>query len=194
MSTKKETMLDESHRVEIEISVVLLGFVFVMYSIFLTMPSDVLILLNQVGITVTKGDIFIEWIRGADVFSQFGLYCALSLLGAVLLYIMFMRFKKEVILLTARSLLAFGLFSSVVLLILINALYSIRLVGVAQVNISLSPFASVILTLSAVVISCYLGASWGFWLYKYIKGRFSKSEATEATTVKRARAKLAIHL
>jgi hypothetical protein len=151
------------------------------------MPSDALILLNQVGIRITNGNIFIAWIRGADVFSEFGLYCALSLFGAILLYILFMRFKKEVILLTARSLLALGLFFSVFLLMLINALYSIRLVGATQVNISLSPFVSMILTLSIVVISLYLVASWGFWLYKNIKGKFLNSKATEATTVKKKR-------
>jgi len=176
---------NESPRIEIEISVVLLGFIFVMYSIFLTMPSEVLITLKQIGIRISTGtgdNIIIAWINSADVFSAAGLYCALSLLGAILFYLLFLRSRKEAILLTARSLLAFGLLLSVILLMLINELYSARLVGATQVNATISHFTGLIASFSLIAAIAYIVWSWGSWLYRNIRAR-SLQKQSQATSV-----------
>lgn len=173
--TEKETTLNESHRLEVEITTVLLGFVFVTYSIVLTAQSDVLSLMNQVGFRLPI-DNSVIWLRAVDVLSESGLYCSFSLLGAILFYLLFLRFKKEAMLLTARSLLAIGLFLSIVLLLLINALYSIRLVGATQVNVAISPFGSLVLNLSGIVAAIYILVIWVMWLHKNIRVRLKNAK------------------
>jgi hypothetical protein len=166
--SEKETNVSESHKLEIEISVVLLGFIFVMYSIILTMPSDVLNLLTPVGF---QNFFSIPYVRGVDLVSGAGLYCSFSLLAAVPFYLLFFKIRREWILLIARSLLAVGLYLSVILLVVINLLFSERLVGAVQTNVSVAPFGSIVLNLSALTIIFYLIATWGFWLYKNIRKR-----------------------
>jgi hypothetical protein len=161
--TKKETSVTESHRLEIEIAVVLLGFIFVMYSIILTMPSDVLKLLNPLIFTNLFG---IPYILGVDLMSVAGLYCSFSLLCAIPSYLLFVKFRKECALLIARSLLAVGLYFSVILLIIVNVLFSARLVSSTQVNTSVAPLGSLVLNVSSICLFFYLPSIWLYWLYK----------------------------
>lgn len=73
-----EEKVNESYKVEIEIATALLGFLFVMESIILTMPSDVLTCITNPTFTI-----FSIALDAADFISWAGLYCSLSLLGAI---------------------------------------------------------------------------------------------------------------
>lgn len=169
--TEKETTLNESHRLEIEITAVLLGFVFVMYSIILTMPNDVVTIVNQGGMTNFFGVPFVSY---GDIISEFGLCSSFSLLGAILFYIWFLKTKKETMLLTARSFLASGLFLSVFLLVAINTLIGARLVG-SKVNVYMNPFASLLLSFSTIATFGSILSLWVPWLYKNVRVRLKKA-------------------
>jgi len=170
--TEKETTLNESHRLEIEITAVLLGFVFVMYSIILTMPNDVVTIANQGGMTNFFGVPFVSY---GDIISEFGLYSSFSLLGAILFYLWFLKTKKETMLLTARSFLTSGLFLSVFLLVAINTLIGARLVG-SKVNVYMNPFASLLLSFSTIATFGYILTLWVPWLYKNVRVRLKKAK------------------
>lgn len=165
--SEKETNVSESHRLEIEISVVLLGFIFVMYSIILTMPNDVLTMVNQSGMTNFFGISFVSY---GDIISEFGLYSSFALLGAILFYLWFLKTKKETRLLIARSFLTSGLCLSVFLLVSINTLIGGRLVG-SKVNVYINPFAGLVLLFSTIATFGYILALWVPWLYKNIRER-----------------------
>lgn len=156
----RDEEVNKSHRLEIEIATVLLGFIFVIDSIILTMPSDVLDLIKRSGIANFLGMTLLS----ADVISEAGLYCSLSLLGAILLYLLYLRFLYKWILLIARSLMAVGLYLVVVLILLVNGVFMTRLVG-QQANVYMNPISGYILYISLFVTVGYIFVSWGRWLW-----------------------------
>jgi len=166
MPTKKETAIGESFRTEIEVAVVLLGFVFVMFSIVLTMPNDVLTLVKQAGMTDFFG---VPFVSAGYIISTFGLYSSFSLLGAVLFYLLFLKTKKEATLLSARSFLAFGLYLSIFLLVEVNLLIGARLVGY-YTNFYMNPFSGLLLIFSTFATFGYTFALWVPWLYRKCAG------------------------
>lgn len=165
MSKKKETAIGELHRAEIEIAVVLLGFIFVMYSIVLTMPNDVVTLVNRSGMTNFLGIPFVSY---GDIISEFGLYSAFLLLGAILFYLWFLKTNKEGTLLSARSFLAIGLYLNVFLLVIVNSLIGARLVG-PSANAYIGSFASLIILFSTIALLAYILTLWMPLLYRNIR-------------------------
>lgn len=153
--------VSESPRLEIEVATVLLGFVFVMDSIILTMPSDVLNIIKTSSITGFFG---ITLLHAADVISEVGLYCSLSLLSAILLYLVCPKVNYKWILLCARSLMAVGLYLVVFLILLINGVFMGRLVE-QQATTYMNPIFGYVLSVSLVVVVGYVAVSWGilFW-------------------------------
>ncbi|MGD0496459.1 MAG: hypothetical protein ABSB28_10575 [Candidatus Bathyarchaeia archaeon] len=162
MPTKKETTISESYRVEIEIAVVILGFVFVMYSIVLTMPNDVLTIVNHAGMTNFFGIPFLSY---GYIISEFGIYSSFSLLGAILCYFWFLKSKREAILLGARTFLAVGLYLSIFLLVIINVLIGGRLVGpTVEFEAYINPFTGLVIIFSTIATFGFILAQWIFWL------------------------------
>lgn len=135
--------VSESHRLEIEVATVLLGFVFVIDSIILTMPSDVLDLINHEYIIGFFG---LKAIKALDLYSMTGFYCTLLLLTAIPAYFLYFKIRRKWALLIARSLFAVGIYFVVILVLLVNNTFMDRLVG-NQANIYMNPVSGVILFL-----------------------------------------------
>jgi hypothetical protein len=126
------------------------------------MPNDVLTLVNRAGMLNFFNLPFISY---GYIISDFGLYSSFSLLGAISSYLLFWKTKKETVLLTARSLLAFGLYSSIFLLVTINSLVGARLVG-SDFSVHMNPFAGLLLIFSTFATFGYMLALWVHWLYR----------------------------
>jgi hypothetical protein len=135
---------NESPRIEIEIATVLFGFLFVIYSIILTTPSDVITLLDR---TTYTGPLYSG--NAAKLFSIYGFSCALGLLTAIPLYLFYRKNRREWVLALARSFLALSMFFFVNLVLIMNAFAMSRLVG-TQGNEYLNPISGLAMLLSLI--------------------------------------------
>jgi hypothetical protein len=173
MSKEKEIDETDSHRVEIEIATVLLGFLFVIDSIILTMPSDVLTIIKQSGF---KYFFSITWLGSPYMLSVAGLYGSFSLLGAIPCYFLFLKFRRKWSLLIARSLLAVSLLLTVILVINLNVFLMARLVE-SQANEFMNPISGLVLFVSFVATISYIALSWIMWLLPIIRSWQEKRSA-----------------
>lgn len=182
---------NESPRIEIEIATVLLGFVFILDSIILTMPSDVLTIIKNVTITGYLGILTIQF---GDLFSLASLYCSFLLLLAVPLYLLYLKLKTRAILLIARDLLAVSIYLVAILVVLLNGSFMARLVGV-QANAYMNPLSGEVLSISFTVTIAYIFLSWLLYFYfdlaivKRFKRLISRYKAKTVTTKSEPRAK-----
>jgi hypothetical protein len=160
------TESNESYRLEIEIASVLLGFLFVMDTIVLTMSDDVL---NLAKNTYMTGYLGIPILSFGDLFSLASLYCSLALLVAIPCYFLHLRIRKKVILLIARTFLAVSMYLIVILVVVINGAFMIRLVG-TQSNAYMNPISGYALSIAVMAMIAYILYSWIAWLYKIAKG------------------------
>lgn len=174
MSKKKETDANESYRLEIEIASVLLGFLFVMDSIILTMPDTVLTIAKDTSIYYFLG---ISSMSFGTLFSLASLYCSLALLVAIPFYFFYIQLRKEVILLTARTFLAISIYLMVILIVIINGVFMARLVG-TQSNAYMNPISGYVFAISVTSMLIFILASWTVWVIKnyrrlitHLKGR-----------------------
>ena len=106
----------ESCRLEVEVASVLLGFIFVMESIILTMPSDVFDALKHQGF---YGFLGIAKFYASDLFSLAGYYSTLMLLASIPVYFLYLKIEKRWALSIARSLLAVSIYFIVILAVLL---------------------------------------------------------------------------
>ena|SRR5271157_18004 len=166
----------ESPRIEIEIATVLLGFLFVMDSIILTMPSDILSIIKNA--TFDAGYVFSG--SAADFLSIAGYYCTLLLLAAIPLYLLYLEIKRKFVLLFARTFLALSLFLVVHLVVNVNASFMYRLVG-TQTNAYINPTLPFILIVSLMVTMAYILISWLLWFYPKLQSFWKKHEETHRT-------------
>jgi hypothetical protein len=150
----------ESPRIEIEIATVLLGFLFIMDSIILMMPSDILSTIQQANFSAEP--IFSG--SAADFLSLAGYYCTLILLAAIPFYLSYLGIKRKCILVFARSLLALGLLLIVLLVVLVNASFMFRLVGM-QTTTYINSTLPYVLNGSLAVTVIYIVISWFWWLW-----------------------------
>jgi hypothetical protein len=155
----------ESPKIEIEITTVLLGFLFVMDSIILTMPADVLTMVKGAGISGYFG---IPILSVGNLFSLASLYCSLTLLVAIPFYLFYLRIGKEVILLTARTFLAISMYLIIILIVLINGAFMGRLIG-TQSNAYMNPISGFVFSISVTATIAYILISWIWWLWSSSK-------------------------
>jgi hypothetical protein len=152
---------NESPRIEIEIATVLLGFLFILDSIILTMPSDVLTIIRNISIS---DYLFFPTMQFGDLFSLASLYCSFLLLLSIPLYLLHLKLKTRVILLIARNLLAVSMYLVAILIVLLNGSFMDRLIGM-QTTVYMNPLTGLVLGISFIVTIIYILASWVWYFY-----------------------------
>lgn len=141
----------DSARIELEVTTVILGILLVMVSILTTMPSDTLDILKKMVVHSTYSPLegpptTIVTITPASVtISQLILYSLLSLLITIPLYLLYLGSREKVVLIFARTSLLLSAVFSIPLLMMFCGLLMFRLVGqeaIALINPSLEIVAN----------------------------------------------------
>lgn len=147
---------ERSIRAEIEVATVLLGFLFVVISVLITMPNDVLDELKIIGLRNFLG---IRWFPFIDAISIIAFYCSVFLLTSIPFYLLYVSVRKPWILPIARTFLGIGIYLTVILTLLFNGIFLFRLLG-KKGETYLNPAFGIVYAVASIAIIIYIVALW----------------------------------
>jgi hypothetical protein len=144
-----------SVRIEIDIAALLLGFLFLIISIVMTAPTDVLQIMNNTVVR-TSTNLFI---RSSSMVAVSTLGTLLLLFGSLMLYLIYYNKSKKWILGLARSSLVLSIYYVFDLSLLFASVFAVRLVG-TEADAIINPLYGYSKTISFVVAAIFIAIIW----------------------------------
>jgi len=160
---------NKSVKVEIQVVTVLSGFYFVLVSILITMPEDVIETLKLVGLRVEVPGILSTWIHFSHITSILTFVSSFVFLTAIPIYLIYLNRKNRTwILLTARTLLVIEFYFMFILSLFYSGFFLFRVLWKGALTY-LNPILSLALLFGAIVSCVYIFYIWRVYWKPYFE-------------------------